>query len=1061
MKLRRVKGTKLQEFARPFKELRSIAKTRQRIRMGGLAVGSLAAGGTLAKAANGSIEDQKKDKNWTRGKQRIKNALVTATGGGFLGSLVHSGKSGLAGARVGAALGAAAGLLHDPKKRTKTGDAMAGGGDWHFESTHYGVIRAIGRAASGDLLRDAATAHVSKISTHHKKRKGKHMKHHSFSAEDDALFYSTAARGKGRLNVAQDRYRKSIHEKDIEKGTHNYIRAGAAGAGIGMLLNKTGSLKRAGAIGAVAGLGSQAIVRGLTKRTKDKFGERSHKGKLADKIIPIAGEAAAGIIGYRKLAKSAIGHKIGLESRLRPVHLSTLAGIDLSGLKMISPRMRHKLIVGGSLAGGIAGADAIAAGAFAKKGERKKKALHGLKYGAIYGSALAGLEPIISKGLRKVRLARDVNGEILLGEKPRRSLEQNARDVAIGAGALGVGAGAAATGIGVFRAAQIADDLHPHAKAALHSIKQTADGANAGLKKATRPLRVARVVQRNVGRFVGKLPFGGKLKKVLPRFFAYGDEPNWHPQYGWQHPQPVQSRRVITQSDHDEVRRDRRKLAIGAGVGAVGAAGAAAYIGQDTAVGKAAKAGYKRGGLSGAWTGAKNHLKKTSADAAALRKQASTPPAPAPVTYAAPVAKDPVHEANLAKLAAEKKAAKDFRESPEGVAQRLKKIEDTKAKRAKAAAPPVVNASPAAQAAHNAKVAEKTKPTKSKAPAAKAPAAKAPAAEVAKGANRAKSAAKQTIKKVLKKAKHLSSIEREILFYRDTAGSAQVTEHPESGSKRANVYRAIIDPDKRGYFIGNIDKRRATDDNPKGKIYESVPILHRQVVNRAMKDAKGVAKWGQRGHGLVKDTVDVVRGVPRGYDASGRKKKREWEKSWFKNAALGAAGGAAILGGLRHIGKNPTGKLATNVRKLRHGVDNFRTQTGFSSVDREILFDESQGDWDIRDARGRSARVFAPGSQARVRREKMWHEKLSNERKLWGAGAAAAALAGAAITHKALKVSNVIPKVAAAPSAKAVVRGMRRPRYTPTPRENLWKHPVKPNEPHKTDWWREQAKSAS
>jgi len=51
--------------------------------------------------------------------------------------------------------------------------------------------------------------------------------------------------------------------------------------------------------------------------------------------------------------------------------------------------------------------------------------------------------------------------------------------------------------------------------------------------------------------------------------------------------------------------------------------------------------------------------------------------------------------------------------------------------------------------------------------------------------------------------------------------------------------------------------------------------------------------------------------------------------------------------------------------------------------------------WDLRDARGKSARVFAPGAQKRMRRPAEWHEKKDNQKKLIaGAGVAAALLAG-------------------------------------------------------------------
>jgi len=60
-----------------------------------------------------------------------------------------------------------------------------------------------------------------------------------------------------------------------------------------------------------------------------------------------------------------------------------------------------------------------------------------------------------------------------------------------------------------------------------------------------------------------------------------------------------------------------------------------------------------------------------------------------------------------------------------------------------------------------------------------------------------------------------------------------------------------------------------------------------------------------------------------------------------------------------------------------------------------ISFDEVAADagWDVRDPRGRSARVFAPGSRKRVRREKSWAEEVGNERALWKAGIAGAGLA--------------------------------------------------------------------
>lgn len=58
--------------------------------------------------------------------------------------------------------------------------------------------------------------------------------------------------------------------------------------------------------------------------------------------------------------------------------------------------------------------------------------------------------------------------------------------------------------------------------------------------------------------------------------------------------------------------------------------------------------------------------------------------------------------------------------------------------------------------------------------------------------------------------------------------------------------------------------------------------------------------------------------------------------------------------------------------------------------------------WDIRDARGRSARVFAPDAGVRDRRPKRWHERVENERKLWAGAALTGTGLGAAAMGKLL-----------------------------------------------------------
>jgi hypothetical protein len=334
------------------------------------------------------------------------------------------------------------------------------------------------------------------------------------------------------------------------------------------------------------------------------------------------------------------------------------------------------------------------------------------------------------------------------------------------------------------------------------------------------------------------------------------------------------------------------------------------------------------------------------------------------------------------------------------------------------------------------------------------------------------------------------------------------------------------------------------------------------VIKSLYRKANTVNKWGGRAGRLTKDAADVVRGVPRARDTSGRKKSREWEKGWAKDAAkkallvgggiaygiglkksprlaathhrvVGAAkkagrevkdaisnfetpaarmgisfgisniehptlnferkrkednsaaikaglggavaGGAngALIGSLSAAGskqaddyfgilkkrearghgggvmvapKKPSapfkakGKFnnAEKIARAEHNslqnmkkvirrrsiggglagaallggasyavtktAEKKRFSTPASGILRQmetsdghrppLQFDEVAADagWDIRDPRGKSARVFAPGSRKRVRREKSWSEEVGNERKLWKAGVVGAAL---------------------------------------------------------------------
>jgi hypothetical protein len=109
-----------------------------------------------------------------------------------------------------------------------------------------------------------------------------------------------------KLAVAQDRYRKQIHEKDEMRAESNYLRSAGAGAALAHVLRKKTGLGLASNLltGAGAGLATQAATRMATSQTKDQFGERSYNAKKVEKLPWIgAGLTAAGIVahrGYRK-----------------------------------------------------------------------------------------------------------------------------------------------------------------------------------------------------------------------------------------------------------------------------------------------------------------------------------------------------------------------------------------------------------------------------------------------------------------------------------------------------------------------------------------------------------------------------------------------------------------------------------------------------------------------------------------------------------------------------------------------------------------------------------------
>lgn len=174
-------------------------------------------------------------------------------------------------------------------------------------------------------------------------------------------------------------------------------------------------------------------------------------------------------------------------------------------------------------------------------------------------------------------------------------------------------------------------------------------------------------------------------------------------------------------------------------------------------------------------------------------------------------------------------------------------------------------------------------------------------------------------------------------------------------------------------FSGKLNRERIVNFNLRNPDYnwEYTASLDPRTHYRK---ANTIRRWANRGGEVARDIDDMVSGRPRD-----PKKKRFYEKSWFKNAALTTGIAAGTFG-------------ATAIAARRGGY-------GFSGKLRNVVnfdFNADMAGWDVRDPRGKSARVFAPGSKKRTRRKKEPHERIDHIRKTRNI-AIAAALAGTGI----------------------------------------------------------------
>jgi len=232
-------------------------------------------------------------------------------------------------------------------------------------------------------------------------------------------------------------------------------------------------------------------------------------------------------------------------------------------------------------------------------------------------------------------------------------------------------------------------------------------------------------------------------------------------------------------------------------------------------------------------------------------------------------------------------------------------------------------------------------------------------------------------------------------------------------------------------------------------------------IGTAWRKGQRAATWVGRGGEVAGDLADIV---------SGKKVENPfYKKSWFKRAMQGAAIAAPILAS-RKLSKwnRQQAEHAAGVAGVpalegwrADVLNNARSHLTKSTVGRKIwdqaverpffsaktknpvllhavmqhIVSLDMGGWDVRDPRGRSARVYAPGARRRDRREKSWGEKVDNIRLVRNAAllAATAGLGGTLYYRsQALKGARV-PKMTPAQAAAASPSPLNRRRKWPGP----------------------------
>jgi hypothetical protein len=932
-----------------------------------------AAAGTVGVAAGKALTDRKSDRNWNRGKSRVKNSLITGTGGGFLGSMLYGGRSGYKGARIGAAIGAAAGLLHDPKRRATTGATVASGGDWQFEVLppeeklrhQVGTARdVVGIAAGGAGI--LAAHRISK-------------KANETLAEVKPWLQRTWDRDVkpvgAKIQATADQVSQTAKKltTDVGETTRNINSvAKPVGRKLEKSARKEGTLKRWRE--RQARQGAKAGTRYLGKQLPAAMGG-GWRGKMArvataparwlGKSMMLQDEQAVVRFENRRsrlaegaaagTAAGAVAGGVYLPGRAaRP-------GEDLTGKRVarrtVWPFVQHEGIGVGKgrvaevfhrgLSRNTPSHTQVVSQEAWPKG-RQWKVLDETPSRRAAGRAMKGVNRpwnycLISNN------CQHWTEQARTGVRP--AVSRQLRQVGKGAAAGALLAGAAVKGMELVRGKPSKKVEMADRRWTTRFASRSQDIKNAAARGAAEGAAVGTgvVAAGTVATMTGSP--ADKAKKLM---------------------------NVVTDRKGGATRNERwvalKKASRIAGREVMKRPGTLA---KGAAIAGALGAGI---GAGEAWMPRrKAERQKTSFSAFFGDTAISDLPKAVRTTVAKFVKVKPgVKVCRFGMVLDELVLAAD----PANLATAR---EHLKSKSKQAAATEfysrqnkkfilVLNGR-VVDGHHFIALAERAGATSSLQVLDLTPV-------------RFQLAAREAVTQ-LARGEYLDAQGRHVSAWDVLTGTKQ-------------AYGRSMDPGTGRYRVDINAPKEAS-------LVDAAGAVHGK--------AKAVTRWGGRATGMAKDAGDVLAGKPRARDASGRPVKREWEKPWFQRHAKELLTTAALVGGGIAYRRNPLIQKHVNAatESVANHANKLRRRVGFESLDPLLTrlvnlttvrgFDvvAEEAGWDVRDPRGRSARVFAPGARSRERREKKWHEKADNERKLWAAGVAASALAGAGVTIAAAR----------------------------------------------------------